>query len=64
MPRNAPSARYKLPLSELDKLISKKVKKLRVYTTDGYVDSVIKEKRQEAIQQTFALLKQIAEKVP
>lgn len=56
------SARFTILQDDLNKLITKKVKKLRIYTTDGYSDYTIKEKKIEAIQQTFALLKDTVEK--
>lgn len=53
---------YSLSSDEVDKLINARVKKLRVYTTKGYIDYEIKPKKIEAIQLTFTLLKDTVEK--
>lgn len=51
-------ANYAIDSEELSILITKKLQKIRIYTTDGYVDYEIKPEKIEALQQTFLVLKQ------
>lgn len=47
---------YYLPAESLKKLAQVEIKKMRIYTTDGYFDFEIKEDKKELIKNTFILL--------